>query len=92
MSGSWNAEFSASAAAVRPKSQAMYFVLTRPMTREAMAEAIKRRVAVKAVWLCEGRRTESALCQRGVVEEDAMQDVLILQAQLKSGQRRAGQL
>lgn len=46
----------------------MYLVLTRPITREAMTEDMSSSVAVKAVCLCEGRSTESARRQRGVVE------------------------
>jgi hypothetical protein len=46
----------------------MYLTRTRPMTRERTAEVISSRVAVKAEWLCEGRRMESARLQRGVVE------------------------
>ena len=51
---------------------AMYLTRTRAMTRERMAEPMSSRVAVKAVWLCEGRSTASALRQRGVVDDDAM--------------------
>src|SRR6185437_10501831 len=68
MSGSWKAALKASAAAVRPRSQAMYLVLTSPMTREAMTEDMSRSVAVKAVWLWEGRRMARARRQRGGVE------------------------
>jgi hypothetical protein len=32
-----------------------------------MVEAIKRNVAVKAVWLCEGLTAAKALCHREVV-------------------------
>lgn len=36
-------------------------------------------MAVKAVWRCEGRRTESARCQRGGFGIETMRDGLILQ-------------
>src|SRR5271155_2574917 len=78
MSGSWKAALKASASALRPKSQAMYLTRTSPMTRESMAEAIRTKVAVKAVWRCEGRKRKRARCQRGGLEVDTMQDGLIL--------------
>src|SRR6185437_8242198 len=68
MSGSWKAALKASAAALRPSSQAMYLVLTSPMTRDAMTDAMSSSVAVKAVWLWEGLRAASARRQRGVEE------------------------
>jgi hypothetical protein len=43
------------------------------MTRDAITEDISSSVAVKAVWLCEGRSTVSARRQREVVEEEAIQ-------------------
>jgi hypothetical protein len=43
-----------------------------------MAEATRRSVAVKAVWRCEGRRSENALCQRGAFEVETMKNGLIL--------------
>ena len=56
----------------------MYLTRTSPMTRESIAEAINKRVAVRAVWRCEGRRSENALCQRGAFEVEAIKDGLIL--------------
>jgi hypothetical protein len=41
----------------------MYFTRTRPMIRERKAESINSRVAVKAVWRCEGRKIRSVRCQ-----------------------------
>jgi hypothetical protein len=38
------------------------------MMREAITEAMSSKVAVKAVWLWEGLRKESARRQRGVEE------------------------
>lgn len=56
----------------------MYLTRTRPITREAIADAISRSVALNAVWRCEGRKKEKARCQRGAFEVETMRDGLIL--------------
>src|ERR1035437_8467331 len=55
MSGNTKAALKASASMPTPKSQAMYFIRTKPMMCEKNAEAISTRVAVKTVCACEGR-------------------------------------
>src|SRR5579871_6312189 len=64
MSGRTKAPLRASAVMPRPKSQRMYLTRTRPMMRERKVEAIRTRVALKAVWAWDGRKAPSARAQR----------------------------
>src|SRR5215472_11204550 len=75
MSGSTKAPLRASAVMPRPKSQRMYFTRTSPMTRDRNVETIRTRVAVNAVWACEGRRAPKARAHRdcGVVRKGSVE-------------------
>src|SRR5579862_2294802 len=64
MSGNWNAPLRASAVMPRPKSQRMYFTLTRPMMRDRNVDTISTTVAVNAVWAWDGRSAPSARAHR----------------------------